>query len=182
MTVVQYVAGLMLLAWIVVTIDTRYFNIPSSNRLRWPQLIAFWKDPRLDIPYDPPPSVLPIMDGFWNSDLKSLRDCLLTEEKPANDAEHVALVSGSRMILVDDQINWPNYYFAGNALRPTQNLGIRPDLSRYRFVIVPKAFVSELPVKFAGDATIQKLQQIWSHAQPICESPALQIFRIDRVQ
>ena len=183
--VAQHLAGLALLAYLVATLDTRYFNITRSERIGWADIKAYWATPGPVEPHKPHPALERVMFPFITTDAIPIADCLLSRELGVADhssEEYVrardALLGGKGLIVMDPRMDWPNYFFAGNALRPANNMGINPDLKHYRYLIAPKRFFSELPERVKDDSFTLKLKSLLAHAKPVCESASLEAFRV----
>ncbi|MGZ3651473.1 MAG: hypothetical protein ACXVCZ_10035, partial [Bdellovibrionota bacterium] len=169
----QNAAGLCLLLWIALTFDTRYFNVTRGTRIGWPELAAYWHDPAPFEANTVPSVLLPLTDDFLAKDLPVLKACVA---KAAPAGETAEFLDGKEMVIVDARLNWPNYFFGGNALRPDQNVGENFDLSSFKILIVSKKYMKALPERLAKDATINKLRTVWNKKNPLCESDEMRVF------
>lgn len=174
----QHGAGAFLLLWIVFSVDTRYFNVTRSQRPGWPDIAAYWRDPAPFAPSVVPEVMKPLLEDWVGRDLPLLRECFVMAEPGLPSKELEAILGGKGVILLDEQLNWPNSHFGGNALRPDLNVGISPDLNQYRYLLVSKRYRKELPGGLGADEAVGKLAGIWKRAEPICRSPDYELFRL----
>ncbi len=58
------------------------------------------------------------------------------------------------------------------------NMGIRPDLRHYRFVIAPKGFFGELPERVKNDPLTLTLKKQLAGEDALCASASLEAYRL----